>query len=386
MRAVIVGAGIGGLAAAVALRRVGVETVNLERDANIREVGAGLSLWLNAVIALRELGVEDKLMASASVVERNQSQTLAGHVIAVNDFSAISRNAGSACICAHRAVLQRVLLEELPDQPVQTTARCIGFEGSTAILDNGTRIEGDVVVGADGISSVIRDQLHGSAHPRYAGYTCWRGICRGDAILPVGTALLAIGAGSQFGLWPCGPGQLYWFLTKNAPPGTIQTKDQVVALCRSWAAPIRDIVAGTPEDAILQNDIFDRPPLRWWGRGPVTLVGDAAHPMTPNLGQGACQALEDAVVLADCIRRIQPVELALREYERCRIPRTAMIVRNSWQSGRSLQLDRPVLEELRNWFMATLTGRYFAQRMFRELLTYRVPTVQNPPARQTPVI
>jgi len=107
--------------------------------------------------------------------------------------------------------------------------------------------------------------------------------------------------------------------------------------------------------------------------------------MTPNLGQGACQALEDAVVLADCIRRIQPVELALREYERCRIPRTAMIVRNSWQSGRSLQLDQPVLEQLRNWFMATSIGRHYAQRMFQELLTYRVPAMQNPPASQTPV-
>jgi 2-polyprenyl-6-methoxyphenol hydroxylase-like FAD-dependent oxidoreductase len=102
------------------------------------------------------------------------------------------------------------------------------------------------------------------------------------------------------------------------------------------------------------------------------------HATTPNLGQGACQAIEDAVVLADCIRRVQPVEAALREYERHRIPRTAMIVRISWQSGRILQLDGPALETLRNWFMGTLVGRHFALRMLQNLLTYRVPTLQKP--------
>jgi len=148
-------------------------------------------------------------------------------------------------------------------------------------------------------------------------------------------ALLTVGAGSQFGLWPCGAGQLYWFLTKNAPQGATQTKANVVALCRDWTAPIPDVIEGTPEDAILQNDIIDRSPLRWWGRGRVTLLGDAAHATTPNLGQGACMALEDAVILAHCISTVRPAEAALREYERLRIPRTGAIVRDSWRAGRS---------------------------------------------------
>jgi 2-polyprenyl-6-methoxyphenol hydroxylase-like FAD-dependent oxidoreductase len=147
MRAVIVGAGIGGLAASVALRRVGVETLIVERVAAIREVGAGLSIWSNAMNALRELGVEVKVMAAASVIERS---------------------------------------------------------------------EGDVLVGADGINSVIRERLHGTALPRYSGYTCCRGICRGEGVQPDHSALLVFGAGTQFGLWPCGAGQVYWFLTKNA--------------------------------------------------------------------------------------------------------------------------------------------------------------------------
>ena len=200
MRVVIVGAGIGGLAAAVALQRVGVETAVIGRAAEIGEVGAGLSLWSNAMNALPELGFEDTVLAAGSVVERILSQSLTGRHIGVTDLSEISRSAGATNVCVRRAALQQILLEQLPTTAIRSGARCIGFEGSTAVLEGGGRVEGDVVVGADGIFSVIRDQLHGAAEPRYAGYTCWRGIHHGDGVLPDRTSLLAAGCGSQFGL------------------------------------------------------------------------------------------------------------------------------------------------------------------------------------------
>ena len=131
-------------------------------------------------------------------------------------------------------------------------------------------------------------------------------------------------------------------------------------------------------DAIVQNDIVDRPPLRWWGRGGVTLLGDAAHACTPNLGQGACQALEDAVVLTHCLSRTRPIEAALRQYERLRIPRTTTIVRNSWQAGKVLQLDSPALELSRNWLMGTGLGTRLGMRTFGSLLTYRLPRLRLP--------
>ena len=373
MRVVIIGAGIGGLAAAVALRRVGVESLTVERADSIREVGAGLALWSNAVNALRELGVEARVTDSASVVARNLVRTPAGRLLAINDYEDISRNAGAPCLCVHRGVLQRILLEELPPAWVRTGARCEGFHDSTSILEDGERIDADVLVGADGISSVIRAGLHGAEPPRYAGYTCWRGMLDKEGVLPGGSALLAAGAGKQFGLWPYRAGQLYWFLTKNAPQGATLTKADVLALCGDWAAPIPEVIEGTPESAILQNDIIDRPPLRWWGRGLVTLLGDAAHATTPNLGQGACMALEDAVVLAHCLSTVRPAESALREYERRRIPRTRAIVRDSWQAGRILQLDQPALEWVRDRFMGSPLGRRAGTRMFRNLLEYKVP-------------
>ena len=361
----------------MALRRIGIETLVLEQVASIREVGAGLSIWSNAVNALRELGLEASVMASASVIERNLVQTPAGRLIAKNEFGAVSRRAGAPCICIHRAVLQKILLDSLPPASVRTCARCSGFDDSSAILESGERIQADILVGADGISSVIRDGLHGAEAPRYAGYKCWRGIRHDNGVLTDRSALLAIGAGSQFGLWPCGAGKVYWFLAKNAPWGTTQTKAEAVAVCRDWAAPVPEVVEGTPEDAILQNDIVDRPPLRWWGRGGVTLLGDAAHASTPNLGQGACQALEDAVVLAHCISGTRPIEAALREYEHLRIPRTTAVVRNSRQTGKALQLDSPALELFRNWFMGTWVGTGLGMRMFESLLTYQLPRLRS---------
>lgn len=376
MRAIIIGAGIGGLAAAVALRRIGVEALVLEQAPVIREAGAGLSIWSNAVNALRELGLEGSVMTCASVIEHNSVQTLSGHLIARSELGLLSSTAGAPCICIHRAALQRILLDALPAASVRTGARCAGHEDSTAILEGGERIEADFLVAADGIYSVIRDALHGSAPPRYAGYSCWRGIRSDNGVLPPRSTLLAMGAGSQFGLWHCGAGQLYWFLTKNGPPGTMQTKAEATALCRGWAAPIRETVAGTPENAILHNDIVDRAPLRgWWGRGRVTLLGDAAHASTPNLGQGACQALEDAVILAHCISEAGPVGAALRKYEQLRITRTTSIIRNSYQAGKILQLDSPALESFRNWFMGTRLSTYLSNRTFASLLTHKLPAL-----------
>jgi 2-polyprenyl-6-methoxyphenol hydroxylase-like FAD-dependent oxidoreductase len=251
----------------------------------------------------------------------------------------------------------------------------VGLDGSRAILESGETIAADVVVGADGLHSVIREALHGKEAPRRAGYTCFRGISSDDGVLPERSALLAVGAGSQFGLWPCGAGRLYWFLTRNLARGG-STKAEAIALCRHWAKPVPEVVQGTPEELILHNEIVDRSPLGWWGRGPVTLLGDAAHACTPNLGQGACQALEDAVVLAHSLAGAGAPEDGLRRYEALRISRTAAVVRESWRAGRALQLDSPVLERLRNSFMGTGLGARLQAETLRGLLVHRLPRLE----------
>lgn len=383
MRVAIIGGGIGGLAIAVALRRVGIPSLVLEQAPAIHEVGAGLSIWPNAVHALAELGLAQRVLAVASVVERNILRTKDSRTISETELTGLSKIAGAPCICLHRAVLQKILLDALPPESVRTGARCARIDGTTTILESGERIEADVLIGADGITSVVREALHGAEEPRYAGYTGLRGICADNGLLPERSPILIACKGSQFGAWPCGDGQFYWFLTKNVPPRTRQTKADALALCRDWASPVPQIIEATPESAILQNDILDRPPLKSWGRGAVTLLGDAAHATTPNLGQGACQALEDAVVLAHCLSRTQPAESALREYERLRIPRTTTVVQGSWQTGKLLQLDSPVLEWLRDAFMGSRLGTRMGLRMMENLVTYRVPQLM--PAEATSV-
>lgn len=373
MRAVIIGAGIGGLATALALRRIGIECVVLEQVPTIREVGAGLSLWSNALVALRELGVEEKVIAAGSPFDTFLSRTSSGRPIAESSFADLAREADAPCVCIHRAELQRILFEQLDHTQVRTGARCIDFEDSTAILESGERIEADFLVGADGINSVIRRKLHGDEPPRYEGATCWRGICRASFLLPNRTSLLVLGPGTQFGAVPCGSGQVYWFLAKNAPRGTVQGKTEALAACRGWAAPVLDFIEATPEDAIVQNDIVDRKPLKSWGRGTVTLLGDAAHASTPNLGQGACQAIEDAVTLADAVRENPDIEAALRNHERLRIPRTTAVVNDSWRAGQLLQTEQPMIAAFRDWFSASAIGQRLQTQMFRNLLLHRVP-------------
>lgn len=137
------------------------------------------------------------------------------------------------------------------------------------------------------------------------------------------------GRGERFGVVPIGRERVYWFATANVPEGGGNSKDQKEELLRrfgTWAEPVAELISLTPETAIFRNDIYDRQPLEQWGMGRVTLLGDAAHPMTPNLGQGACQAVEDAVVLADCLSNLRDVSKALRTYESRRIGRTTALV------------------------------------------------------------
>jgi 2-polyprenyl-6-methoxyphenol hydroxylase-like FAD-dependent oxidoreductase len=356
---------------------VGIESTVVEQVPSIREVGAGLSLWSNAILALRELGTEGKIaeqvIASGSEFDTFSSQTSSGRPIAKSRFTDMAREAGAPCVCIHRAELQRILFAQLGPASVRTGARCVEFDNSTAILESGERIDADFLVGADGINSIIRAQLHGNEPARYEGATCWRGICYASQLLPARTSLLALGPGTQFGACPCGQGQVYWFLAKNAPRGTIRSKADALAACESWSTPVLDFVHATPEEAIIQNDILDRKPLKHWGRGRVTLLGDAAHAATPNLGQGACQAIEDAVTLAHAVRANPNIEAALRTYERLRIPRTTAIINDSWRAGQLLQTEQPLIAAFRDWFSASSIGQRIQTQMFRKLLLHRVP-------------
>ena len=362
-RVLVVGGGIGGLSAALALRQAGIETAVFERQAQLREVGAGLSLWPNALKALGKLGLADAVEAVSGPIDYLENRTWRGKLLSEAPIGELNRKFGAPSVCVHRADLLAILSEALGEGVVRLGARCVGFDQDgarvTARFADGGEEHGDLLIGADGVHSAAREQLVGDGEPKYAGYSAWRAIAgfQHDA-LPAGTACFAWGRGSQVGIFPIGRGRVYWFATANAPEGAGGAgggpKRELMERFRGWYAPIQEAIESTAESAVLRNDIYDREPVERWGQGRVTLLGDAAHPTTPNLGQGACLAIEDAIVLAACLEESGGMAAALRAYEAKRKHRTAAVTRLSRRLGRMWQTANPLMTGL-SYALARLT-------------------------------
>ena len=361
-RVVVIGGGIGGLAAAVALRQAGIAATVYERMSAIREVGAAVALWPNGVKALGALGLRDALDRIGLPEERGRIYSWRGALLSETLMPDVERRFGTPVLVVHRADLQAMLLAAF-DGPVVLDAACTGFRqtarGVTALFADGRTAEGDLLIGADGIHSAVRAQLFGHQRPRYSGYTAWRGIAVTEGPLgEPGTGFETWGMGARFGASHITPRRIYWYGTMNAPEGGTDApggrKQEVQALFHDWHAPIPAIIAATPEAAILRNDIYDRPPLDHWSLGRVTLLGDAAHATTPNLAQGACQALEDGVVLARCLRDHSTVADALAEYEARRLRRANLVITTSWRLGQAGQWANPLLCRLRDAAMRAI--------------------------------
>jgi len=369
-RVAVVGGGIGGLTAAIALRMAGFEVVVLERAAELEEIGAGLLLAANAQKALGKLGLAEAVGNLGTPASAGEIRSWRGEVLASIPASEIERRVGAESAAVHRADLQALLLRELGEEPLRLGFEVQGFEqdgaGVTVLLAGGSEERVDLLVGADGLRSKIRARLFGPAAPRYAGYTAWRAVAKsGQDLLAWGSGFESWGRGQRFGCAHIGKGRVYWFATRNAPErgkdgGPGEARATLLTLFREWHRPVPELIEATAREAIRRDDLYDREPLVGrWGQGRITLLGDAAHPMTPNLGQGACQAIEDAVVLARCLREPdeagrESIPDALRRYERLRAARTAKIVKQSRRIGRIGQLENPLLCRLRDRALAMI--------------------------------
>jgi len=358
VKATVVGAGIGGLTAALALRDAGIDVEIYEQASELREVGAGISLWANAIRALAQLGLGEALRVHSVAYVRTAILRADGRVIAESLLDELVRSLGTdetpAMLVLHRADLLKMLSGRL-DSAIRLGQTCTGFEiredRVIARLAGGAEVESDVLIGADGIRSAIRAQLHPGEPVHYSGYTAWRAVSKFEA---AGWGVTETwGCGRRFGIVPMAGDLVYWFATRNAPQGETdppaRVKQNLLELFQGWHEPIYALISATQESAILRNDILDRDPLRNWGVGRVTLLGDAAHPMTPNFGQGGCQAIEDALVLARILRTHSDVPAAVRCYEGERIARTSPIVLRSRQSGVLAQLENPVACRIRDF-------------------------------------
>jgi len=267
----------------------------------------------------------------------------------------------------HRADLLAALLSAVPSSSITFGATCTGVAQDAGGVElrfaDGRAVRGDVLIGADGLHSIVRAHLHGSKAPRYAGCTAWRSVVPFDHRRSLASETW--GDGHLFGQVPISGNRVYWYAAKNCPEGgrSLHPKAELRAIFGGWHDPIAALIDAADDSTILRNDIHDRPPLKTWGRGRITLVGDAAHPMTPFLGQGACQALEDAVVLGESLSNGADIAGGLREYERRRIPRANAFVVRSRLVGQMARVSNPVLVAMRNGLLKRISPTAHARQL-----------------------
>ncbi|MFD6400542.1 FAD-dependent monooxygenase [Nocardia sp. NPDC060249] len=339
--AIVVGGGIGGMAAALALAGKGWSVQVLERAPEVAEVGSGISLWSNALRALDALGVGDTVRAQGLAEVSAGIRDHRGRWLSRTDVATLRARFG-APVVIHRARLLDVLRAALPEGVVRTGVSVSEVTTDGVVVHSSGTSSADLVVGADGIHSVVRRAVCGEVSPRYAGYTAWRAVV--DIDEPLTEFGETWGRGARFGMAPLADGRVYCFAVYDAPENLPGSLAEVRDRFGGWHHPISALLAAADPNTVLHNDIYDLPALPTFTAGRIALLGDAAHAMTPNLGQGGCQALEDAVVLA----RSADEPDGLARYDRERRPRTQMIVARSARIGTVAQLSARPLVTLRN--------------------------------------
>ncbi|MEU9044990.1 MULTISPECIES: FAD-dependent monooxygenase [unclassified Kitasatospora] len=353
----VAGGGIGGLALGIALRRTGIPVTVIERTATLRDAGAGLVLYPNALHALAEIdtSLASAVRAAGHVPEADEVRPIVGTdgaVVATDRVGELSRRFGAPQVSLLRTSLQSLLLRYAGDAGVRmrhgiSVTGCTdhGDEVEIALSDGNPTTAAAALIGADGLHSVVRRHLLGAEPPRYCGYTTLRGRSPAPPEFPNGFIVTADGMGLFAA--PVGPGQLYWAAKVAAPAGVWTAKAppeamaDLLALMAGWHPALVDVVRRTDPDApAVVTDINDREPVADWSRGRVSLLGDAAHPMSPGAGQGAGMALEDAAVLGGLLSRTADIPEALRRYAGQRAPRTAVVVNQSRQRDHVVRGER----------------------------------------------
>ncbi|WP_396899396.1 FAD-dependent oxidoreductase [Mycolicibacterium sp.] len=341
----VVGAGITGLATAVALQRRGFEVSVVEARADVSS-GTGISIWPNALAALDEIGLGDAVRAAGGRVTAGAVRWHDGTWLRRPAADRMVRALGEPLVVIRRAALTGILTAALHPGTVEygVAVQTIDADGTRVELTDGSVRTAAAVIGADGVDSVVARHLNGPLARRYAGYTAWRGVA--EHVIAPELAGETMGAGIEVGHVPLGLDHTYWFATQRAPQGQVAALGELAHLRQlfgTWAEPIPTLLATTKPAELLRNDLYDRVPARHWARGRVVVAGDAAHPMRPHLGQGGCQGLEDAAVLAALVGRERDVAAAFERFESRRRRRVSAIVRESRMIGRIVNLRPAVL-------------------------------------------
>lgn len=363
MKALVIGGGIGGLSAAVALENAGIDCEVYEAVKEIKPVGAAISIWPNGVKCMHHLGMGEIIETFGGPLRSMAYQDhLRGEVLTRFSLAPlISRTGGRPCPVS-RAELQREMLDFWGRDRVQFGKRVTHTEensdGVTVWFTDGTSAHGDFLIAADGSHSALRPYVLGyTPERRYAGYVNWNGLVQIDeAIAPAEQWTTFVGEGKRVSLMPVSDGRFYFFFDVPLPAGLPEDRTTLRAdLSRyfsGWAAPVQTLIAALNPETTNRIEIHDIEPFDRLVRGKVALLGDAGHSTTPDIGQGGCAAMEDAVVLGAVFREHRDIESALREYEIQRCDRVRDLVlkarkRCDVTHGKDMALTQAWYQELK---------------------------------------
>lgn len=348
--AIIIGAGIGGLAAALALRKKGIEVQVYEKAKQLLPVGAGLTLFPNGLNTLEAIapGIVELLIDAGSSTHQVNIKKSSGETVFQRQQQLLEKY-GQPMLNIRWSRLQEILASFLPADIIHLNHSCIDFkqhENSVQVnFVNGKTLHTDLLIGSDGINSAVRKTLVKDGLPRYAGRLSWRAVIKySHELLPLNEVfIITSNTGQIFTIIDVGEGYIFWsaaMLSQYNLSPTQFVKSRVLQEYSGWIEPVKAIINATPLEKIVERPICDRAPSKSWSQGRVTLLGDAAHPMIPSLGQGANTAFEDAWELANYLSCSENLETALAKYDESRVERTQIIqARSAIQGSRSYEAD-----------------------------------------------
>tara|TARA_R110002033_G_scaffold52713_3_gene100248 strand:- start:554 stop:1687 length:1134 start_codon:yes stop_codon:yes gene_type:complete len=353
----IIGAGIGGLTTAIALEQKGIKTRIFEQAEQIKEVGAGIILANNAMQVYEKLGLR-------KVIEENGNPISSMNITKSNlkplskiDLTYFEQKHNTKNIAIHRGKLQQILIDKLKSTEINLDHKLTSIvkneNGYDLNFENGNKIQSSTVLGADGLNSIVRQNIFPNNTIRNANQICWRGITECELPVKFRNELNeAWGKSERFGFVQIAENKVYWYalksFKKNANEFSINNLEQYFG---DYNSVIKNIIKSTKKEHINTAEISDLNPTSIWFKENVCLIGDSAHATTPNMGQGACQAIEDAYVLSECLHKYE-IAKAFSEYQKLRLPKAHQVVKTSWLVGKMAHISNPILIGLRNQLLS----------------------------------
>lgn len=370
----IIGSGIAGLSFARCLTSKDYEIHIFEKKEQYGEIGAAISVFPNALSVMDKLGLLKNIVESSGQFKTVYLKTDTGKILSKSE-----PKSDYPVICIHRADLHSILLQNIDAKLYKNYAlkdlKLLDNGQINLIFKNNSEQIFDAVIGADGIHSTVRKYTINDGDPIFRGYNIWRGVVKTN--FDIGYASETYGKGKRVGIVPIKDGIYGWWATCNEefmqddqPEGS---KEKLNRLFGDWHYPIPELIKNT--ETILKNSLIDRKPLKGWTNGNVTLLGDAAHPSTPNLGQGGCMAIEGAYILAKSIEKYGLTKKAFDRYEELQFPRSKEIVDESLKLGKMGQLEMPILISIRNLAFELMPSN-LAMKLIDKYFSYRVTEIE----------